>query len=99
MTRPRFASAALAAALAVAWPARAADTSLALAPADVTFYTASFRLGEQMDRFLASKAYAKLRALPAAKYAVEQMRKAAAQPDNPLAHLTKLLEDPANREL
>jgi hypothetical protein len=101
-------AAALAAALLLCWPTATPaqpddlgtlDTSLKLAPADAAFYSSSLRLGEQMDRFLKSNAYAKLHALPAAKYAVDQLRKLAAQSDNPLGQINQFFRQPDNREL
>ena len=84
-------------------PARAADpvpeSSLKMIPADASFYTTSLRLGEQMDRFLMSNAYAQLRALPAAKLAADHLREAAGKDDNPLGQMMHLLKDPANQEL
>ncbi|HEY1376267.1 MAG TPA: hypothetical protein VGF55_05710 [Gemmataceae bacterium] len=77
----------------------APGTSLAVVPADASFYSASLHLGDQLDRFLKSNAYAKLKALPAAKYAADQLREAAGKPDNPLGQAMKLLQDPANKEL
>jgi hypothetical protein len=102
-TRPL---AALAAVLLLARPAPAQsddltrlDTSLKLVPADASFYSTSLRLGEQMDRFRQSNAYAKLHALPAIKYGDEQLLKLAAKPDNPLGQARLFFEQPANREL
>ncbi len=84
-------------------PARAAEpgseSSLKLIPADASFYTTSLRLGEQMDRFLKSNAYAKLRALPAVKFGLEHLHEAARKPDNPIAQMMEMLKDPANQEL
>ncbi|HEX4592193.1 MAG TPA: hypothetical protein VH120_19825 [Gemmataceae bacterium] len=77
----------------------AADSSLKLVPADAAFYSTSLRLGEQLDRFLNSNAYARLKALPAAKLAVEHLRQQAGDSDNPLGHVMQLLKDPANQEL
>jgi hypothetical protein len=89
--------------VAVVGPARAADpipdSSIKLVPADAAFYTTSLRLSEQMDMFLKSNAYAKLRALPAAKLAADHIREEAAKPDNPLAKMMQALKDPANKEL
>src|SRR4051812_47233812 len=109
MTYRRFARplAALAAVLLLARPAAAPaqttdlaklDTSLKLPPADVAFYSTSLRLGEQTDRFLASNAYAKLRALPAVQLGLEHLRQHANQADNPFGQMTKFFHDPANRE-
>ena len=75
------------------------DTSLKLVPADASFYSTSLRLGEQVDRFLASNAYAKLRALPAAKYAVDQLRTFATRPDNPLGQINQFFRQPANLDV
>jgi hypothetical protein len=73
--------------------------SLPSIPADASFYSASLRLGEQMDRLVASKAFATLRDLPAVKFALEQLHSEMAKPDGPAGHFGKLLRDPANREL
>jgi hypothetical protein len=87
-------------ALILAAPARAADeSSLKLIPADASFYSTSLRLGEQMDAFLKSNAYAKLRELPAAKFLADHIRQEAGKPDTPAWQMTQLLKDPANREL
>jgi hypothetical protein len=84
-------------------PARAADpapdSSLKLIPADASFYSTSLHLGEQMEVFLKSNAYAKLRALPAAKLAAQHIREAGGKPDNPFGQMMQMLKDPANAEL
>jgi hypothetical protein len=73
--------------------------SLSSIPADASFYSASLRLGEQMDRLMASKAFATLRDLPAVKFALEHLHTEMAKPDGPAGHIGKVLRDPANREL
>jgi hypothetical protein len=73
--------------------------SLPSIPADASFYSASLRLGEQLDRLMASKAFATLRDLPAVKFAVDHLHSEMAKPDGPAGHFGKLLHDPANREL
>ena len=100
MLRRSWAWAALAAGLLVL-PARAADPapSLKIVPADAAFYSASLRLKEQLDRFLGSNAYAKLKAMPAAKLAVEQMKKEIAKEGNGLGQFLKMMESPENQEL
>lgn len=101
----RFALAMIASATMIVAPARSADdiasldSSLKYVPADVSFYTTSLRLGEQMDLFLKSNAYAKLRALPAAKLFVDHLRQEAAKKDSPFGHMMEMLKDPANQEL
>ena len=54
-------------------------------PADASFYSTSLRLGEQMDQFFKSNAFAKLRALPAAKLAMENSRNRPASQTTPSA--------------
>ena len=68
--------------------------SLPSIPADASFYSASLRLGEQMDRLVASKAFATLRDLPAVKLAVEHLHAEMAKPDSPAGHIAKVLRDP-----
>src|SRR5262245_5302041 len=77
----------------------APDSSLKMIPADASFYSTSLRLGEQLDRFLTSNAYLKLKSLPAAKLAVEHLRQAAGDPNNPFGKAMQLLKDPANQDL
>jgi hypothetical protein len=77
----------------------AADSSLKFVPADAAFYSTSLHLGEQLDRFLQSNAYAKLKSLPAAQLAAEHLRQQAGKPDNPFGHIMQLLKDPANQQL
>src|SRR5437867_97024 len=77
----------------------AADTSLALVPADAAFYSASLKLGDQWDRFVQSNAYAKLKALPAVQAGLERCRAEAEKPDTPIGHIAAVLKDPANQEL
>lgn len=76
-----------------------ADTSLALVPADAAFYGASLKFGEQFDRFVQSKAYAKLKALPAVQAGLERIRAESGKSDTPIGHITAVLNEPANREL
>jgi hypothetical protein len=89
--------------VALAGPARAADpvpdSSLKMIPADASFYSTSLRLGEQMDQFVKSTAFAKLRALPAVKVALEKFHEDAGKPDNPAGQMLQMLKDPANVEL
>jgi hypothetical protein len=77
----------------------AADTSLALVPADAAFYGASLKLGDQWDRFVQSNAFAKLKALPVVQAGLERLRDEAGKPDTPIGHISAVLKDPANQEL
>jgi hypothetical protein len=83
-------------------PALAADPvtpSLALVPSDVAFYTTSLRLGEQWDKFARSKAYAKLRELPAVKAFLKHAHEEFDKPDSPMRDIMRFLHDPANHDL
>lgn len=82
---------------AAAQPAR--ETSLSRVPADAAFYSTSLRLGEQMKLFLGSRAFAKLRSLPAVQFAWQQFIKEAHKPGNPWDHVFKFLHAPENAEL
>src|SRR5439155_18980986 len=77
----------------------AADTSLALVPADAAFYGASLKLGEQFDRFAQSNAFARLKALPAVQTGLERLRSECDKADTPLGRIATMLHDPVNREL
>jgi hypothetical protein len=86
----------------LAQPAAAADPvtpSLALVPSDVAFYSTSLRLGEQWDKFARSKAFAKLRDLPAVKAALKQAHDEIDKPGNPFHDIMRVLHDPANHDL
>jgi len=100
--RSRLLALALTATLAAA-PTFAADpaanTSLALVPADAAFYGASLKLGEQCDRFVQSKAYAKLKDLPAVQFALERLRAEASNRETPIGHIAAAVHEPANQEL
>jgi hypothetical protein len=75
------------------------DCSIKHVPADVLFYDSSLRMGEQIDLFLKSKAYAQLRSLPAAKFVFHQIRNEWSKPGNPAGQLLKFFEAPENQEL
>ena len=77
---------AFAIATAASASARAADpvVSLASAPADAAFYSASLRLGEQWDRFHKSKAFAALHDLPALKHLFQHLNDEIEKPGSPV---------------
>jgi hypothetical protein len=85
---------------ALAVTVRAAEPpSLPSVPADVAFYSSSLRLGEQIDRFVKSKAFATLHDLPAVKAFFHHLHTEIDKGDNPLSGIAKAMHDPANREL
>ena len=91
-------------AVGLASASRAADPasmapSLALTPANVAFYSASLRAGDQIDRFMNSKAYAALRDLPAVQHAIKHFHEEANKPGSDAAKFLKVWNDPANRDL
>jgi hypothetical protein len=75
------------------------EGSIHKVPADVAFYSSSLRIGEQVDAFLKSRAYAKLRSLPAAKAAYAKMKEEAQKPGNPLGQILAFFRAPENKEL
>jgi hypothetical protein len=85
-------------------PVRAADldkldTSLKWIPADAAFYGALLRNREQFDAIAKSRAWAKLKAVPALQ-ALWQMAQAELQkPEGPLAPIAKLAAQGENRQL
>lgn len=86
-------------AFATAAPAQTPNCSLQKVPADALFYSSGLRLGEQLDIFLKSNAYAKLRAMPAAKLAFQHLATEAHKPGNPLGKLMEFMHAPENQEL
>lgn len=99
-TRGRLAWVALALVLS-ATPAGAADVdkaagSLKLVPADAAFYTASLRMGEQLEAIAKSKAWAKLADMEAVQMAWKQAQGELNKPGNPLGQFLQARE---NREL
>jgi hypothetical protein len=87
-----------------AQPARAAGydkavNSLALVPADAAFYNAMLRNREQVQIIAHSKAWARLRELPAFQLAWKQVQDQYNQDEGKLAVLRKLYEQPENRDL
>jgi hypothetical protein len=103
--RPFFALAgALALVAALVPPARAADpdksdNSLAWIPADASFYSTMLHNREQFQAFLNSKAWAKLKDLPAARMVWQMAQAQYAQPEGPLAPVRTFFEQPENKEL
>ena len=79
-------------------PAALAGSGLALVPADAAFLSATLRAREQYDRFVASNAYAALRALPAVKRALDSVAEQRSMPGNPLSMVDSFLQLPENAQ-
>ena len=73
--------------------------SLKLVPADVAFYSASMRLREQYDIFVASKAFAKLQQLPVVQMGWAMFQSQWNDPEGEAAPFRVMLEQPENQEL
>jgi hypothetical protein len=91
---------------ALAWtpPARAAEESkpegsLALIPADASFYSTMLRNKEQIDIILKSKAWAALRDMPVVQMAWQMVKAQYQEKGGRLAGLREILEQPENQEL
>src|SRR4051812_48366515 len=80
-------------------PVRPSSSSLALVPADAAFYSAGLRYGEQMQIFLNSKAWARLRDLPAIQNGWQAFRTQYDAEGGPFAMVRQAIEQPENREL
>lgn len=75
------------------------DSSIHQVPSDAAMYGSAMRLGEQLDLFLKSKAFAKLASLPAVKSALDHIHAEAAKEDNPLHKFLRFMHEPENKEL
>jgi hypothetical protein len=84
-------------------PTRAADnkpdTSLALIPADAAGYSALLRNREQVDAVARSKAWGRIKELPAFQMAWQLVQAQYNEPDGKLADLRQVLEQQDNRDL
>src|SRR5262245_18962119 len=85
-------------------PARGADfdkldCSAKLVPGDAAFYGAMLRNREQLDAILASKAWARLTALPSVKMHWAKVTEQLDQPVGPLQTPREIFKDPDNRQL
>jgi hypothetical protein len=70
------------------------DASLKWIPADAAFYSTMLRNREQIEVIGQSKAWAKLRALPAVEEGLKKFEDAASDPENPAAKVKAALENP-----
>ncbi len=86
--------------LAAAAPAQSLreSTSLRFVPASASLYSASLRNREQLERFVNSRAFAKLKSLPLVQMGLAQA-KARWESDEKLAHLREFLAQPENQQL
>jgi hypothetical protein len=83
--------------------ARAGDKeaakSLALIPADASFYSAMLRNKEQFDALVNSKGYQRLMKLPLVQMGLKHLRAEMAKEDSPLANWKKFTASEENRAL
>jgi len=75
------------------------DTSLQLIPKSAAFYSSSMRLGEQVEIARQSRAWARIKAMPAFQEALQLYEKQAADPDSPAAKFEQAREHPAVADL
>jgi hypothetical protein len=73
--------------------------SLDWVPADASFYTAGFRIGEQLDLLLKSNAWKTFSNMGSVQLAWGQAKGFLAQPGGPIDEYQKLMLDPENQEL
>jgi hypothetical protein len=79
-------------------PAALVGSGVATVPADAAFFSSSLRIKEQLDRFLASNAYAKLRKLPAIARALDSWEEQRDMPGSPVSMALTFLELPENAQ-
>lgn len=79
-------------------PAALAGSGVATVPADAAFFSSSLRMKEQLDRFLASNAYAKLRKLPAIARALDSWEEQKDMPGSPVSMALTFMELPENAQ-
>jgi hypothetical protein len=70
------------------------DASLKLIPADASFYSSMLRNREQVEMFLQSKAFAKLKALPFVRMGLKSLQEQSAEPRSEVAQMRMALENP-----
>jgi hypothetical protein len=75
------------------------ETSLPLIPADAAFYSSSLRNREQLEMFLKSNAFAKLKELPITQLGVQMFRAQAANPKSEVAQALAVLKNPETKRL
>jgi hypothetical protein len=79
-------------------PAPLAGSGVATVPADAAFFSSSLRMKEQLDRFLNSNAYAKLRKLPAIARALDSWEEQKDMPGSPVSMALTFMELPENAQ-
>jgi hypothetical protein len=75
------------------------DTSLKLIPADAAFYSTSLRGREQLEMFLNSNAFAKLKALPVTQMGLQMFQMQAANPQSEASRALVVLKNPEVKKL
>jgi hypothetical protein len=79
-------------------PAALAGSGVATVPADAAFFSSSLRMKEQLDRFLNSNAYAKLKKLPAIARALDSWDEQKDMPGSPVSMALTFMELPENAQ-
>lgn len=79
-------------------PAALAGSGVATVPADAAFFSSTLRLKEQVDRFRASTAYARLKKLPAIARGLDSWNEQKDMPGSPVSMALTFLELPENAQ-
>ncbi|MFM8284269.1 MAG: hypothetical protein ACKOCW_12010 [Planctomycetaceae bacterium] len=74
------------------------QSGVSMVPADAAFLTATLRIREQIDRVLASNAFAAVKRLPAVQRALDAIEEQKIQPGSPLSMAATFLELPENKQ-
>lgn len=91
--------AAIPAARSVAGDLDKLGTSLSFVPADAAFYSASLRIGQQIDAVCRSNAMEKIKAMPYVQLAMAMYTIQSADPESPAGQLKAALNDPEVKKL
>lgn len=83
---------------ALAAPPALAGSGVATVPHDAAFLTSTLRLKEQLDRFLKSNAYARLRSIPALARALDSWEEQKDMPGSPVSMALTFLDLPENAQ-
>src|SRR5207244_2684188 len=73
--------------------------SLRWVPADAAFYSAMLRNREQLDAVLRSRAWARLKSLPAVQMGLQLLQAQQAQPAPQVAPFLEIYQKPENQQL
>jgi hypothetical protein len=79
-------------------PKELAGSGVATVPADAAFFSSALRIEEQVQRFVGSNAFARLKELPVLKRALDSWQEQEEMPGSPVSMFLTFLELPENEQ-